>query len=88
MPVEPLSAFHTGLGHEIHYMDWPANPSGPQFTSPPRTVVAVHGVARQCRDFDRLARRLSQLGVRVVAPSIIGRGLSSWAKPKQDEDEK
>ena len=47
-------------------------------------VVCVHGLTRQGRDFDVLARALvaraaaQGRGVRVVCPDVAGRGQSSW----------
>ncbi|MBC7432468.1 MAG: alpha/beta hydrolase [Rubritepida sp.] len=43
-----------------------------------RPVVCVHGLTRQGRDFDVLARALAQQGRRVICPDIPGRGLSGW----------
>ena len=43
-----------------------------------RPVVCVHGLTRQGRDFDVLARALSQQGRRVICPDIPGRGMSGW----------
>lgn len=43
----------------------------------PRVLVCVHGLTRTGRDFDALARRLSQ-HFRVVCPDIVGRGCSDW----------
>lgn len=49
----------------------------------PRVVVCVHGLSRQGRDFDVLARALlarSAQPVRVVCPDVVGRGRSEWLK--------
>ena len=56
--------------HRLHYTDWgdPANP---------RVVICVHGLTRNCRDFDFLAAAL-QDQMRVVCVSIAGRGRSDW----------
>lgn len=44
-------------------------------------VVCVHGLSRQGRDFDVLARALSEQGdLRVVCPDVVGRGESDWLK--------
>src|SRR5881227_2256498 len=43
-----------------------------------RTVVCVHGVSRNSRDFDALARELAECGARVVCPDLPGRGRSDW----------
>lgn len=53
-------------------------------TAAAHTVVCVHGLSRQGRDFDVLAQalvaRAAQQGrtVRVVCPDVVGRGESDW----------
>ena len=47
----------------------------------PHVVVCVHGLSRQGRDFDVLARALvarSPVPLRVVCPDVVGRGRSDW----------
>lgn len=61
----------TGL-HRMAYWEWGARDN-------PRVLVCVHGLARQGRDFDRLARRLSR-DYRVICPDVVGRGRSDWLK--------
>ena len=62
--------------HRLHYTDWgdPANP---------RAVICVHGLTRNCRDFDALAAAL-QDELRVVCVSIAGRGRSDWLPNPED----
>ena len=43
----------------------------------PKVLVCVHGLARQARDFDTLARALSD-EYRVVCADVVGRGRSDW----------
>ncbi|MDB5897041.1 MAG: hypothetical protein JWP41_643 [Ramlibacter sp.] len=46
-------------------------------------VVCVHGLSRQGRDFDVLARSLverSPVPLRVACPDVVGRGRSEWLK--------
>jgi pimeloyl-ACP methyl ester carboxylesterase len=43
-----------------------------------RTVVCVHGLTRNARDFDLLAQDLAAHGTRVLAVDMVGRGGSSW----------
>ena len=43
----------------------------------PHVVLCVHGLSRQGRDFDTLARALSR-HARVVCPDVAGRGHSDW----------
>lgn len=59
--------------HRMAYWEWNAtgNPSHPH------VVVCVHGLSRQGRDFDTLARALS-LQTRVICPDVVGRGHSDW----------
>jgi len=47
-----------------------------------RTVVCVHGLTRNARDFDRLAEALAARGARVLAVDVVGRGRSSWLADK------
>ena len=61
----------TGL-HRMAYWEWGARDN-------PRVLVCVHGLARQGRDFDRLARQLSG-DYRVICPDVVGRGRSDWLK--------
>ena len=54
--------------HRMAYWEWgdPANP---------RVLVCVHGLSRQGRDFDTLARDLLA-DYRVICPDVVGRGRS------------
>ncbi len=56
--------------HRMAYWEWgdPANRS---------VVVCAHGLSRQGRDFDTLARALSDTW-RVVSVDVVGRGQSDW----------
>lgn len=49
----------------------------------PRTVVCVHGLTRNSRDFDIFAAAL-QGEARVICPDIVGRGASDWLAVKED----
>ena len=68
----------SGLGpngfHRLHYYEWGDKEN-------PRVVLCVHGLTRNGRDFDALARALSG-EYRVVCPDVIGRGKSSWLSDK------
>lgn len=49
----------------------------------PHVVICVHGLTRQGRDFDALARALLQQAggaLRVVCPDVVGRGHSDWLR--------
>ncbi len=54
--------------HRMAYWEW-GDPDHPQ------VVVCVHGLTRQGRDFDTLARALAT-HCRVVCPDVVGRGRS------------
>lgn len=43
----------------------------------PRVLMCVHGLSRQGRDFDTLARALSS-HYQVICPDVVGRGHSDW----------
>lgn len=61
----------------VAYAEW-----GPPNAA--RTVVCVHGLTRNGRDFDPLAAALAAQGMRVVAPDIPGRGFSAWLPQAED----
>lgn len=73
--MTPHLRTHLGLSfkgfHHLAYWEW-----GPAEAE--RTVVCVHGLTRQGRDFDVLARALVRRGCRVVCPDLAGRGMSDW----------
>ena len=54
--------------HRMAYWEWGAADN-------PRVLVCVHGLSRQGRDFDTLARDLCA-SHRVVCPDVVGRGRS------------
>ena len=62
--------------HKIFYTDW-GDPASQ------RVVICVHGLTRNCRDFDFLAQALAT-DCRVVCPDIAGRGRSDWLHNKDD----
>ncbi len=59
--------------HRMAYWEW----NGTGNPAHPHVVVCVHGLSRQGRDFDTLARALSQ-HARVICPDVVGRGQSDW----------
>lgn len=65
--------------HRMAYWEWPAlgDPGSPSDAGPRHAVVCVHGLTRQGRDFDSLARQLAPQR-RVICPDIVGRGRSDW----------
>jgi len=67
-------------GHRMAYWQWGIPDS-------PRVVLCVHGLTRQGRDFDVLARALCERaeqsgagGIRVICADVVGRGESDWLK--------
>jgi pimeloyl-ACP methyl ester carboxylesterase len=65
-------------GHCMAYWQWGRPDSA-------HVIVCMHGLSRQGRDFDVLARALSeQADVRVVCPDVVGRGESDWLKDPMD----
>jgi pimeloyl-ACP methyl ester carboxylesterase len=61
--------------HRMAYWEWgdAANP---------RVLVCVHGLSRQGRDFDTLARAMVDR-YRVICPDVVGRGHSDWLADPQ-----
>jgi pimeloyl-ACP methyl ester carboxylesterase len=49
-----------------------------------QTVMCVHGLTRNARDFDPLANALADRGYRVVAPDMPGRARSAWLSVPDD----
>jgi pimeloyl-ACP methyl ester carboxylesterase len=72
-----VTAYGTFGLTRVAYVDW-----GPKDAE--QVVVCVHGLTRNGRDFDFLARRLAQKGYRVLAPDLPGRGKSEWLKNGSD----
>ena len=56
--------------HRMAYWEW-GDPAGR------RVLVCAHGLSRQGRDFDTLARAMCG-EYRVVCPDVVGRGRSDW----------
>lgn len=56
--------------HRMAYWEW-GEPSNRH------VLVCAHGLSRQGRDFDTLARAMSDR-YRVVCPDVVGRGRSDW----------
>jgi pimeloyl-ACP methyl ester carboxylesterase len=64
-----------GLGsggfHRIAYNEWGQASARP-------AVICVHGLTRNGRDFDYLARAFEDDGRKVFCPDVVGRGKSDW----------
>lgn len=68
-----LCAALDGSGlHRMAYTEWGDRDN-------PKVLVCVHGLTRNGRDFDFLARQLAK-EYRVVCPDVVGRGKSDWLK--------
>jgi pimeloyl-ACP methyl ester carboxylesterase len=73
--MEPVERHFLGLSpagfHRNAYWDWQQGlPDAP-------VLIAMHGLTRNGRDFDTVARSLSDR-FRVVCPDVVGRGKSDW----------
>jgi pimeloyl-ACP methyl ester carboxylesterase len=84
--IEPslnyVSCPDAAAGHRMAYWQW-GQPDAEH------VVLCVHGLTRQGRDFDVLARALCEQaapladrpgGIRVICPDVVGRGASDWLK--------
>ncbi len=83
MPAELTPRFEevSALGprgySKVAYVEW-----GPRDAQ--QVVLCVHGLTRNSRDFDFLARRLAAKGMRVIAADLPGRGRSEWLSNPAD----
>lgn len=64
--------------HWLRYVEW-GDPDNP------RVLVCVHGLTRNGRDFDHVAKSLAD-AYRVVCPDMPGRGRSDWLRDGADYD--
>ena len=62
--------------HQLRYYEWGAADN-------PHVVICVHGLTRNGRDFDEIAKALSS-EYRVLCPDVPGRGKSEWLSHKED----
>lgn len=62
--------------HYVAYTEWGARDN-------PEVVICAHGLSRNGRDFDPLARALAA-DYRVICPDMPGRGRSDWLDKKSD----
>ena len=69
-PLPPVGSAQPDF-HKVAYVEW-GDPQGEH-------IICVHGLARNARDFDPLAERLSRRAC-VVCPDIVGRGRSDWLR--------
>lgn len=73
VPCPAPAAASAAQGHRMAYWEW--NATGDP--AHPHVIVCAHGLSRQGRDFDVLARTLST-HARVICPDVVGRGKSDW----------
>lgn len=69
-----LDCPHPGGSHRMAYWEW----GDPACT---RVLMCVHGLSRQGRDFDTLAKAAVAAfegQLRVICPDVVGRGKSDW----------
>jgi pimeloyl-ACP methyl ester carboxylesterase len=72
--LEFVNCPHPDGQHRVAYASWGD-------AQAQHVVVCAHGLTRQGRDFDRLARALvakSPHPIRVICPDVAGRGQSEW----------
>lgn len=76
MRQQSLSCLGIHGFHRLNYYEWgdPANS---------KVAICVHGLTRNGRDFDDIARALSG-EYRVLCPDVPGRGKSEWLTHKED----
>lgn len=70
MRTKSFLGLNTKGFHKVVYHEWGSEDNE-------RVLVCVHGLARNSRDFDDIAKVLSR-EYRVVCPDIVGRGESDW----------
>lgn len=58
--------------HQMVYTEWGERDN-------PRVLICAHGLTRNGRDFDDLARALAN-EYRVICPDVVGRGRSDWLR--------
>ena len=71
-----LSALGLHGFHRLNYYEWGDADN-------PRVVICVHGLTRNGRDFDDIAKALCS-EYRVLCPDIPGRGKGEWLTHKED----
>jgi len=74
--TDSLSCLSKTGFHRVAYRE-----TGPDHPVP---VLCIHGLGRNARDFDGLARVLAAAGRRVVSVDVAGRGDSGWLRNPMD----
>ncbi|HEY0940784.1 MAG TPA: alpha/beta hydrolase [Steroidobacter sp.] len=70
MPIYSEHTYRSRDGLKLYYRDYPGDPSKVP-------VLCLHGLTRNCRDFEALALRIMP-GRRVITPDFRGRGQSQY----------
>lgn len=70
MPIYSEHYFRSRDGLKLYYRDYPGDPRKVP-------VLCLHGLTRNCRDFEALALRITP-GRRVITPDFRGRGRSQY----------
>jgi pimeloyl-ACP methyl ester carboxylesterase len=70
MPIYSERFYRSRDGLQLYYRDYPGDSSKVP-------VLCLHGLMRNCRDFEVLALRIAQ-GRRVITPDFRGRGRSQY----------
>ena len=70
MPIYSEHTYRSRDGLKLHYRDYPGDPKKVP-------VLCLHGLTRNCRDFEALALRITP-GRRVITPDFRGRGRSQY----------
>lgn len=79
MPIEPASLRLSANGLEHHVLEWSPSPTA-RPSAATRTVVLVHGYMDAAGTWDRVAPRLVDAGMRVLAPDMRGFGEGARAR--------
>ncbi len=68
--------------HKLMYREW-GKPFVPTVSEDTIPVMCLHGLTRNSRDFDDLARAFAPTR-RVICPDTVGRGHSDWLRTHED----
>lgn len=71
MQYRSLQITDDGGPLDLAWVEWGEPEAG-------QVIVCVHGLTRNARDFDALARALAESGARVLCVDVAGRGKSGW----------
>lgn len=66
--------------YRMHFISWG------NLENHNKTLFCVHGLNRNCRDFDFIANYFVKLGYFIVAPDILGRGNSDYLEDNKFYD--